>query len=228
MTIYASRAVRRRRWPLRAVAALAVVLLVVAGIELGGVAARMRHDRAVLDAGQTALTRQWRQPDLVSAVVAGRPAPGGPIGRLTIPRLHLSWIIAEGVSDQALAGAPGHYPQSQKPGQTGNFAVAGHRENGMFADLDAMKPGDFVVVETRTAWFSYEVTSVRVVPPTDLAEVSRIPPGYTKAQPLMTITTCWPRWGNSKRLIVRAVLRRTTSQADGPPPDAIDPDRSTP
>lgn len=217
MTLYASRAVRRRRWPLRAVAALAVVLLAVAGIELGGVVARMRHDRAQVDAGQAALTRTWRQPDLVGALVAGRPAPGGPIGRMTIPGIG-SWILAEGVDLATIAGAPGHFPQTAMPGQRGNASFAGHREAGMWADLDDVKPGDAVVIETRTKWFVYRVSVTRVVASTDLGEVAPVPPGMNAGR-LLTLTTCWPRWAGDNpahRLVVHAVLERTTP-ADQPP-----------
>jgi LPXTG-site transpeptidase (sortase) family protein len=217
MTVYVSAgAPRPRRVRRIALRLTAGALALVAAGATAHIAWTLQHDRAQVDAGQAALTQTWqRQPDLVGAVVAGRPAPGGPIGRLYVPRLHLDWIVVEGVDEADITAAPGHYPDSAMPGKVGNFAVAGHREVAMFADLDVLAPDDAVIVETRAHWYLYRVVSNRVVPKTALAEVSPVPPGMNAGR-LLTLTTCWPRWGNSKRISVHAVLERSTP-ADQPP-----------
>lgn len=203
-----------RRAPWLTLAAAALTLTLVAS--LGWIAYTTHTDRARLDNGQTALTRAWSLQIAQADVPAAVPEAGGPIGRMFIPHLGLNWILVEGVTDAALAAGPGHYPGTARPGQVGNMAVAGHREAGMWADLDRMAAGDAVVVETRSRWYVYRVLSNRVVDPTDLAEVAPVPPGATRGSRLLTLTTCWPRFGNSRRIAVRAVLERT-SPADQPP-----------
>jgi Sortase domain len=55
---------------------------------------------------------------------------GTAIGRLYLPRLHLHWVVVEGVALADIRYAPGHYPGTALPGDPGNFAVAGHRLPG--------------------------------------------------------------------------------------------------
>ena len=45
------------------------------------------------------------------------------------------------------------------PGQPGNMALAGHRvgKGSPFLDLDQLRPGDPIVVETADTWFVYRV-----------------------------------------------------------------------
>jgi sortase A len=204
-----------RRVPWLALAAGVATLTLAAS--LGWIALTMHADRAHLDAGQGALTRAWDLQIAQVDVPVALPAPGGPIGRLYLPKLGLNWVLVEGVTEAALAAGPGHYPDSAGPGQVGNMAVAGHRENGMWADLDRLAAGDAVVVETRSRWYVYRVVSNRVVDKTDLAEVAPVPPGAKRGSRLLTLTTCWPRWSNTRRIAVRAVLERTSPRDEIPP-----------
>jgi sortase A len=206
----------------RLLAGAVVVLALTLVASVGWIVLTAHTDAAHLATGQATLGRAWNLQIGQVDVPAALPQPGGPIGRMWIPRLGLNWVLVEGVSDAALAAGPGHYPSSAAPGQRGNFAVAGHRSAGMWADLDRVQPGDLVIVQTRTKWFTYRVTATRVVAPTDLAEVAAVPPG-TRAGRLLTLTTCWPKWGNSKRIAVHAVLERTTP-ADQPPSELTEGD----
>jgi sortase A len=193
----------------------ALVCTVVGSV--GWIVLTARTDRAHLDAGQATLTRAWNLQIAEVDVPAALPAPGGPIGRMWIPRLglKLSWIIAEGVDEGSLAGAPGHFPATAAVGERGNFAVAGHREVGMFADLDRVREHDKIVVETRQRFYVYGVVSVLVTAPSDLAQIAPVPPGMRPGR-LLTLMTCAPRWDNYQRLWVHAVLERT-SPRDEPP-----------
>jgi sortase A len=49
--------------------------------------------------------------------------------------------------------------QPAMPGEPGNVAVAGHRvgKGSPFLDLDQLRPGDPIVVETADAWYEYRV-----------------------------------------------------------------------
>ena len=69
------------------------------------------------------------------------------------------FAIVEGVQEHELRTDPGHYPDTQLPGQDGNFAAAGHRvgKGAPFNDLGALEACDAVVVETKREWVTYRV-----------------------------------------------------------------------
>src|SRR4030095_17148963 len=54
--------------------------------------------------------------------------PSVPIGRLEIPRIGLSVVVAEGDDEKTLKVAVGHLQDTPLPWQGGNTAVAGNRE----------------------------------------------------------------------------------------------------
>ncbi len=62
-------------------------------------------------------------------------------------------------TDSELTKGPAHYGGTQLPGEVGNFAMAGHRvgKGEPFLNLDKLKAGDPVIVETATTWFVYRV-----------------------------------------------------------------------
>ena len=135
-----------------------------------------------------------------------KPLPGNAIARIAIPSLNQQWIVVEGTEPKDIAEAPGHYDFSAMPGQKGNFAVAGHREIGLFWDLDRVKAGTEIVVETRKATYRYVVTRNFITHPQSWAEVQAAPPGFKKGSKVLTLTTCNPKWDNYQRLVVHAVL----------------------
>src|SRR4029453_2354830 len=125
----------------------------------------------------------------------------------------------EGVAPQNIRYAPGHYPNTALPGEVGNFSVAGHRSPAIFWDLDQMRSGDAVVVETRTMFYVYRVSNTEIVAPTAIEVVAPVPdhPGMTPTEAMLTLTTCNPKWDNYQRLIVHAKLQRSQARAEGRP-----------
>lgn len=105
--------------------------------------------------------------------------------------------IITGVSDNALSRGVGWYPTTAQPGQVGNFALAGHRvtHGEPFARLLELKPGDQVIVETKTHIFTYQLDqapSQVTVKDVDTWVLDPVP-GKKDAQPtqaLITLTTC--------------------------------------
>ncbi len=100
-----------------------------------------------------------------------------------------------------------HYPQTSLPGGPGNFAVAGHRTTygAPFFNLDQLVAGDEIRVTDRGgARYTYRVTELRVVPPSESSVLGPDPLG--NGRPLLTLTTCHPRFSNAQRLIVFAEL----------------------
>lgn len=130
------------------------------------------------------------------------PPLGGPVGILAIPKISVSMVVVEGTDADQLRSGPGHYPGTPLPGEAGNVAIAGHRTTYLhpFYNLDGLAPGDPVMVLTVQGLFSYHVVSIRVVDPTDVAVVA------PTATPMLTLTTCNPRYSASQRLVVQAAL----------------------
>ena len=127
---------------------------------------------------------------------------GDPIGRLRIPRIGVDRIIVQGTARHDLSKGPGHYPATPMPGQIGNAAVAGHRTtNGKpFYDLNELKPGDDILVDTKYGHFVYRVTEKLVVSPRAIEVVGPTP------NPQLTLTTCNPRYSARQRLVIHSRL----------------------
>lgn len=191
-----------------------VYLLWWTGVETSAAQSRLTGDlgRAVAtapppakDAGGAASPRDIDPPPPV-------PATGAPYLELTIPRLGADWrwVVVQGVGLPQLALGPGHYPGTAGPGEVGNFAVAAHRSGHgePFAYLDRMRPGDLVRFSFGSRSWTYRVDKSFLTDPTDVGVIDPVPgqPGATPTRRLLTLTTCDPRWGNERRLIVVATL----------------------
>lgn len=118
---------------------------------------------------------------------------------LSIPRFGADYKvpILVGTSDYALSHGVGWYNQTQLPGQLGNFAIAGHRitHGQPFARLLELKPGDRVIVETKSYVYTYVIDSSPAsltVKDTQTWVLDPVPgkSGLTPTQSLITLTTC--------------------------------------
>lgn len=165
----------------------------------------------------------WDRPPGAPGEVQDRVDFGQGFAFLYVPALGKNWHVpvVQGVGLPDLARGVGHYPKTARPGEVGNFAVAGHRAtNGEpFAYLDRVHRGDVVVAETQKSWFTYVVDKTQLVAPTDVWVLDPVP-GRPDAKPtrrLVTLTTCNPRWGSSQRLIVFGHLRDQQPKAAGRP-----------
>jgi sortase (surface protein transpeptidase) len=121
-------------------------------------------------------------------------------------------------------------------------AIAGHRTTygSPFHDLDLLRPGDPIVVETADSWFTYRVLGdpvsgnfgsdpsgipgQQIVSPADVQVINPTPNAAADAPPsgsYLTLTTCHPRYSARQRLIVHAVLDGAgvakADAPDGPP-----------
>jgi sortase A len=141
-------------------------------------------------------------PGIRPAVRASAPNPveKSVVGMLTIPRLGLSTIVIEGVSETDLALAPGHIPGTSLPGESGNVAVAGHRDTS-FRPLRFIRKGDVITLKTLGGEYSYRVISTEVVQPEDVQVLN------PAKNDVLTLVTCYPFYfvGHApRRFIVRA------------------------
>lgn len=128
-------------------------------------------------AATTAVDRVWAQAQETATVVAQSPDQmatdpqqrvprydtvlGEGFAKLRIPVLGADYVftVVEGTDPDDLYIGPGHYSETQLPGEQGNFAVAGHRvsKGSPFNDLGLLNSCDAIIVETQDDWFVYRV-----------------------------------------------------------------------
>jgi sortase A len=159
------------------------------------------------------------------------PAGAG-FANLYIPRFGKDYAetIVQGTNAEDLNKGPGHYDGSAVPGQIGDFAVAGHRvgQGEPFLNLDQLRAGDPIVVQTGANWYVYRVMGNQstdnlaqldsqgipgreIVSPNAVQVIAPVPDhvGEVPTRALMTMTTCNPKYSANQRMIVHAVLVRS-------------------
>jgi sortase A len=141
-------------------------------------------------------------PPTTPAATLPEVREGDALARLEIPRIGVDWIVVAGVRVEDLQKGPGHYPDTPLPGQEGNVAIAGHRTTygAPFARINELEPGDEIVVSTFTGRFVYRMSEQWIVPPTDASVLDPSP------FPVLTLTSCHPKYSARERIIVRAVF----------------------
>jgi sortase A len=128
------------------------------------------------------IARQAQQPSNRTRVPASQPLRA----RLKIPRLRLTAMVEEGVSERTLQRSVGHIPGTALPGRPGNIGVAAHRDT-LFRSLRGIRKRDRIMLSTLTHDYQYEVVSTKIVRPDD---VSVLAP--SKNQNTLTLVTCYP------------------------------------
>jgi sortase A len=125
---------------------------------------------------------------------------GDVIGEIQVPRLGLNAIVVQGGSSANLRRAVGHLSNSALPGESGNVALAGHRDT-FFRPLRDIRLGDEIRFKTPARSFDYLVESIEIVAPTDI-RVLQSSTGHH-----LTLLTCFPFHyvgPAPKRFVVRA------------------------
>lgn len=200
-----------------------------------------------------ALRNEWQHGQdplpLPGSDVSAIPVGAG-IAVLYIPRLGADYhfTIVQGSiipTDAQLEKGPAHYADTALPGQVGNFAVAGHRvgKGEPFLNIDKLRAGDAVIVETKSHWYVYRVkgSPAGSDPQNDTVDADGIPgreivgpdglasdgesvlnpvpdhPFTTKpTEALMTMTTCHPKFTATHRMILHAALDAALTSDLGP------------
>lgn len=151
------------------------------------------------------------------------PAEGEGVARMEIPRMGLNRIVVEGATTGDLAKGPGHFPETPLPGQLGNAAIAGHRTTHLhpFYDIDALRPGDEIIVTTLNGRYVYSVTGTEVVSPDDYAAVI---PTTDATTATLTLVSCTPRYSSTNRIVVHSeLLAEKSDSLTTPSPVAVEP-----
>jgi sortase A len=156
---------------LAGVAALAYVVYVVASSRYYQAVESRRFERAVTD------TAPHPEPRVVTE--------GDVLGEIEIPRLGLNAVVVEGDSDDVLRHAVGHVPETALPGQSGNIALAGHRDT-LFRPLRDVQVGDTITLRTSAGDRIYQVDSTEVALPTAIDVLQ------SRGINELTLITCFP------------------------------------
>lgn len=177
------------------------------------------------------LEQQWDTGTSDPSRAAGTFSAGQGFAIMYIPKLDVKAPIAQGVDKGSVLdkGMIGHYDGSLATAmpwdKTGNFAVAAHRNTHgePFRYINHLVPGDKVVVETATTYYTYEITSsLASTPPSNISVLQPVPTGsgFTKPGRYLTLTTCTPEFTSTNRLIVWGKLTEERPRSKGKP-DAL-------
>lgn len=125
------------------------------------------------------------------------------IGILSIPKIHLTVAVSEGVTMEKLKYSVAHYSNTADIGEKGNCCIAGHRSytyNEFFNRLDELENGDYIHLETDDEKFIYEVYDVFIVEPTEVGVLDN------SENCEITLITCTPVRSATHRLIIKGKL----------------------
>jgi sortase A len=107
------------------------------------------------------------------------------IGRLEVPRLHVSVMVLEGDDAATLARGAGHMRGTSLPWESGNAVVAAHRDT-FFRPLKDLRNGDEIRMTTARGTFNYRVVRTEIVDPDDVSVLAPTP------HRSLTLVTCYP------------------------------------
>ena len=215
-------------------------LLLTAGVIIGlfvGWQVWLNNEIAggVQEQAATQNSEDWAIPDAkpaskpaknVDPVIGDKPKPEELFANLIVPRFGKDFTrpLAEGVGRDVLDNinfGMGHYPQSQLPGEVGNFALASHRSayGGAFHEIHRLRVGDPIFVETKDGWYKYIYRNTEYVHVSGIDVIAPVPQeaGVEATQRIITLTTCNPFYSSAERIIAYGVFDSWYPRADGPP-----------
>ena len=130
-------------------------------------------------------------------------ATGDAAGRIAIGKIDASYDIIQGTDTASLEKGPGHYPGTSLPGLGQTVAIAGHRTTYLapFRNINALAPGDKIVLTMPYGRFTYVVQDHKIVLPTAVWVIDNV--GYDR----LVLSACNPLYSAAQRIIVFARLK---------------------
>ncbi|PTW90940.1 sortase A [Microbacteriaceae bacterium MWH-Ta3] len=145
---------------------------------------------------------------------------------MIVPRFGVDFdrVIAEGIDPKTVLNSAstgiGHYEQSNLLGEVGNFAVAAHRTTygAPFAEIEKLRVGDRIYIETEAGWYIYRYRNTEYVWPKDVNVLRPVPRETIEARDrLLTMTSCHPEFSAAERIIAYSVFESFFPRALGVP-----------
>lgn len=174
---------------------------------------------------QTGLQERWENSpstnDQADTASKEKRIPGQAMGLLRIPAFGADYVvpIMTGTDAGTLANGVGWYEQSVRPGEKGNFALAGHRitHGEPFSRLLELNVGALVEIETREAFYTYKLdTAPRdlTVPDTASWVLDADPVNRTNvaSKRYLTLTTCQDLFHSPDRSVGFGTLVETRAK----------------
>lgn len=158
--------------------------------------------------------------------VVATPGNAKPFATVLVPRFGQRYerTVAEGVDPETVLNNQvtgiGHYPTTAALGQVGNFAVAAHRTTygAPFADVDKLRVGDRIYVETEEGWYVYRFRNLEYVYPTAVSVLNAVPQLQIEAKDrILTMTSCHPKLSAAERIIAYSVFESFVPRVNGTP-----------
>ena len=104
---------------------------------------------------------------------------------LSIPTLAISAGVYDDTISKSLEAGVSHVSNTARPGESGNVAIAGHRDS-FFRRLEGVALGTRIELQTEHSKQLFEVSNVSIV---DALDVS---PLYKTDEDVLTLITCYP------------------------------------
>lgn len=173
-------------------------------------------------AAQPVAPVDYGEPEVLSYT----PDEGQSFAVLYVPRFgqNTQRQIAEGVGTDVLNSTRlgiGHYAGTALPGDSGNFAIAGHRSayGGAMHSVDKLQLGDSIYVQTKNGWYTYTFRNLEYVRAAAVGVLDSVPQGVGEDtdQRFITLTTCNPLYSTEERIIAYGVLTAWQPASAGPP-----------
>ncbi|MBM7832430.1 sortase A [Agromyces cerinus] len=115
----------------------------------------------------------------------------------------------------------GHYPDTQMPGEVGNFAIASHRSayGGGMHEIEQLQLGDAIYIQTKDGWYTYRFRDFEYVTPETVDVLAPVPhhPDLAPTDRIVTLTSCNPLYSTAERIIAYGVLESWQPSAAGAP-----------
>ncbi|TFC31475.1 class E sortase [Cryobacterium sp. TMT2-18-3] len=186
---------------------------------------RSSRDQAA-DSPQTSAPGESAPTDFGDPVVREAPPSAQSFAVLYVPRFGANYhrSIAEGIGNNVLNSSRsgiGHYPDTQMPGEVGNFALAAHRSanGGGMHLINELQLGDAIYVQTADGYYTYRFRDLEYVAPTAVDVIAPVPhnPDVAPVDRFITLTSCNPLLSTAERIIAYGVFEAWQPTSAGPP-----------
>ncbi|MFC5930624.1 class E sortase [Cryobacterium melibiosiphilum] len=191
-----------------------------------------RLAQAELEASATAEPEETAETpgatDYGDPIVAAAPGNATAFAVLYVPRFGAEYhrTVAEGTGHDVLNSTRlgiGHYPDTQMPGEVGNFAVAAHRSayGGGMHLINELQLGDAIYVQTADGYYTYRYRDMEYVDPSVVGVIAPVPnaPDAAAVDRIITLTSCNPLYSTAERIIAYGVFESWQPTSAGAPAD---------